>query len=135
MEREPAHKLEFHRIVIFLSSHLSAFIRTFAALLRAHFAVVDIVSFTFLGARIADACAQIAKLLCKLTVHRHKRRRSPADGSALSIDLCTRSHHLYVRFPQVWSGTELTCFCTAHACIYAALPFRILKASTAATGW
>jgi hypothetical protein len=109
------------------SSHPSAFFGAAAAYLCTSFAMVNIVPFAFLRTCIADVSAQIAKLLCKLAVHRHQRCRCPADSSALAVNLSAASHHLDIPFFQIGCGTKFTCFGAAHAGVYAALPFRVLK--------
>lgn len=52
-----------------LLGHPSALVGACTALLCAFFAMVRIMSFTFLGAHIADSRAQVAELLGKLAVH------------------------------------------------------------------
>lgn len=110
-----------------LTSHPSTFFSAAATCLGTSFAVVNIVSFTFLNTSIADVSAQAAKLFCKLAVHRHQCRRCPANSSAFPVDLSTACHHFDILLLQVRGGTELTCFCAAHTGIYAALPFCVLK--------
>jgi hypothetical protein len=110
-----------------LPSHSSTFFSAVAAYLRASFAMVNIMPFTFLSTCITHVGAQIAKLLCKLTVHRHQCCRCPTNGSTLSVHLSTACHHLNILFFEIRSSTELACFSTSHAGIYAALPFCILK--------
>ena len=117
-----------------LPSHPSTFFSTAAACLCASFAVVNIVPFTFLSTCITDVSTQIAKLLCKLAVHRHQCCRCPTNSSTLSVHLCTACHHLHILFLEVRCGTELTGFSTSHAGIYAALPFCILKCTCGSRG-
>ena len=112
-----------------LPSHPSTFFSTAAACLCASFAVVNIVPFTFLSTCITDVSTQIAKLLCKLAVHRHQCCRCPTNSSTLSVKLSTACHHHDILFFEVRGGAELTCFSTTHTCIYAALPFCVLKCS------
>src|SRR5215211_8908323 len=114
---------------LLLQSHPSTFFSTAAACLCASFAVVNIVSFTFLSTSVTNVSTQIAKLLCKLAVHRHQCRRCPTNSSTFSVDLSTACHHLDILLFEVRCGTELTGFSTTHAGIYAALPFCILKCS------
>jgi hypothetical protein len=115
--------------VVRLPSHPSTFFRTAAACLCTSFAVVNIVVLTFLSASITYVSTQVAKLLCKLAVHRHQCCRCPTNSSTLSVHLRTACHHLDILFFEVRCGTELTCFSTTHTGIYAALPFCILKRS------
>ena len=110
-----------------LLSHPSTFFGTAAACLGTSLAVVNIVPFALLSTCIADVSAQVAELLCKLAVHWHQCRRCPTNSSTFPVDLSTACHHFDILFPQVRSGTELTCFCAAHTGIYAALPFCVLK--------
>ena len=113
-----------------LPSHPSTFFSTAAACFCASFAVVNIVPFTFLSTCITDVSTQIAKLLCKLAVHRHQCCRCPTNSSTLSVKLSTAYHHHDILFFEVRGGAELTCFSTAHAGIYTALPFCILERSS-----
>jgi hypothetical protein len=108
-------------------SHPSTFFSTAATCLSTSFAVVHVVLFAFLSTCIADVSARIAKLHCKLAVHRHQCRRCPTNSCAFSIDLSTACHHLDILLFEVRCGTELTRFSTIHAGIYAALPFCVLK--------
>jgi hypothetical protein len=110
-----------------LPSHSSTFFGTVATCLRALLAMVNIVSFTFLGTCVADISTQIAELFCKLAVHRHQRCRCPTNCSTLSVHLCTACHHFHILFFEVRCGTELARFSAPHTCIYAALPFCILE--------
>jgi hypothetical protein len=110
-----------------LSCHPSAFFSADVARLRASFAMVNVMPFTFSSTCIADISAQIAKLLCKLAVHRHQCCRCPTNSSAFSVDLYTACHHLDILLFKIRSSTELACFGASHAGIYAALPFCILK--------
>jgi len=110
-----------------LPSHPSTFFCTATTCLCALLAVVNIVPFTLPSTCIADTSTQIAKLLCKLAVHRHQCCRRPTNSCAFSVDLSTAYHHLYILFFEVRRGTKFTCFSTTHAGIYAALPFCILK--------
>jgi hypothetical protein len=110
-------------------SHPSTFFSTAATCLSTSFALVHVVLFTFLCTCIADVSAQIAKLHCKLAVHRHQCRRCPTNSCAFSIDLSTACHHFDILLFQVRSCAELTCFSAAHTGIYAALPFCVLRAS------
>jgi hypothetical protein len=84
---------------------------------------------TFTSASITNVSTQTAKLLCKLTVHRHQCCRCPTNSCTLSVHLCTACHHLDILLFKIRSSTELTCFGASHASIYAALPFCILKCS------
>jgi hypothetical protein len=111
-----------------LPSHPSTFFSAAATCLSTSFAVVSIVSFTFLSTCLAYFSAQIAELLCKLAVHGHQRCRCPTDSSStLSVHLRAACHHLDILFFEVRRGTELACFSTSHAGINAALPFCVLK--------
>ena len=112
-----------------LPSHPSTFFSTAATCLGTSLAVVNIVFFTFLSTCITDVSTQIAKLLCKLAVHRHQCCRCPTNSCTFPIDLSTACHHLDILFLEVRCGTEFTCFSAAHAGIYAALPFCVLKCS------
>jgi hypothetical protein len=112
-----------------LSRHSSTFFSAAAACLCALLTVVNIVMLTFSGASIADISAQIAKLLCKLAVHRHQCCRCPTNSSTFSVDLSTACHHLDILLFEVRCGTEFTCFSAPHASIYATLPFCILESS------
>src|SRR5215212_313444 len=53
----------------------------------------------------------------------------PTNSRAFSIDLSTGCHHFDILLFEIRSGTELTRFSAAHAGIYAALPFCVLKCS------
>jgi hypothetical protein len=61
-----------------LSCHPSAFFSAAAACLCTSLAMINIVPFTFLSASITYIGAQIAKLLCKLAIHRHQCGLCPA---------------------------------------------------------
>jgi hypothetical protein len=113
-----------------LSCHPSTFFGTAATCLCTSLAVINVVSFAFPSASITDVSAQIAKLFCKLTIHRHQCCRCPAYFSTFSVDLSAASHHLDILLFEVRCGTELTCFSTSHAGIYAALPFCVLECSS-----
>jgi hypothetical protein len=115
--------------VVRLPSHSSTFFGTTAACVCASFAVVNIVPFAFLSTCITDVSTQITELLCKLAVHRHQCCRRPTNSSTFPVDLSTAYHHLDILFFEVRCGTEFTCFSAAHAGIYAALPFCVLKCS------
>jgi hypothetical protein len=95
--------------------------------LRAFPAMINVVPFTFFGARIAYSRAQLAELLCKLAAHRHQRRGRPADFCTFAVNLSAARHHFHVGFFQVRSSAELACLCASHAGVNAALPFCILK--------
>jgi hypothetical protein len=110
-----------------LSCHASTFFSTATTCLCASLAMVNIVPFTFTGTCIAYIGAQIAKLLCKLTIHRHQCCRCPTNSRAFSVDLSAICHHFDILFFEIRCGTELTCFSAPHAGIYAALPFCILE--------
>jgi len=69
------------------ASHPPAFFCAVAACLRAPFAVVNVVPLALLSTSVAGIGTQPAKLLCKLAIHRHQRRRCPADGCTLSVYL------------------------------------------------
>jgi hypothetical protein len=112
-----------------LPSHPSTFFSTAATCLSTSFAVVNVVPFTLLSTCIAYVSAQIAKLLCKLAVHRHQCCRCPTNSSTFPVDLSTACHHLDILLFEVRSGAEFTSFSTVHASIYAALPFCVLKCS------
>jgi hypothetical protein len=84
-----------------LLSHPSTFFGTIAACFCALLAVVNIVVLTFFGARIADVGTQIAKLLCKLAIHRHQCSRCPTNSSTFSVYLSTTCHHLDILFFEV----------------------------------
>jgi hypothetical protein len=112
----------------YLLRHAPAFLSALAACLCTFFAMVNIVSFTFLSTCVTNVSAQITELLCKVAVHRHQCCRCPTNGSTFSVDLSTACHHLDILFfSEVRCGTEFACFSTLHAGIYAALPFCVLK--------
>ena len=110
-----------------LPSHLSTFFGTATTCLCALLAMVDIMMITLLSACVTYIGAQIAELFCKLAVHRHQCCRCPTNSCAFSVDLSTACHHLHILFSEIRCSTKFTCFCAAHAGIYAALPFCVLK--------
>lgn len=110
-----------------LASHFSTFFGTAAAHLRTSFAMVNVMPIAFISTCITDSSTKVTELLCKLAIHWHQRRRSPAKSSTFPIDLSTTCHHFDISLFQVRCSTKFTCFSTTHADVYAALPFRILE--------